>query len=147
METTEFIDHEMIEVSIDFWFRDNETVRSPFPDYMKPQLREIAVIKFANWANKLSDEAKKEIIDEIKVERFEEILFEEALNLAMTEEEKITIQYPFLLRLGDRVKEGVHPESEVIARTIIKNKEQAFLNVEFKEIESGLIWNTSFELP
>src|SRR5574343_918715 len=140
IEKQDYIDGEMVKVSIDYWFRDHDNVRSPFPDYIKSDLKGNAVKKFLIWSEKLTPDSKKEINDEILIERFEEILFEEALKMVMSEDEKITIKYPFIFRVGDKVAKGEKPESTVVARELTSENNTPFLKITFEEIESGNKW-------
>jgi hypothetical protein len=147
IEKQDYIDREMIDVSFEFWFRDHDNVRSPFPDYIKSDLKTSAVKNFLEWSAKLTPEAKKEINDEILLERFEEIMFEEALKMVMSEEEKITVKYPFMLRIGDKVAQGEKPESLVVAREIMLDNDTPYLKVTFAETANGNKWESSFEIP
>lgn len=142
-----YIEREMIEVALDFWYNDHEKMRSPFPDYIKSDLKVAATQKFVEWANKLTPEGKKEINDEILLERYEELLFEEALKMVITEDEKITVKYPFMLRVGDHVAKGDKPASEVVGREIVVNNDTSYLKITFSELESGTVWDSSFEVP
>lgn len=142
-----YIDREMIDVSLEFWFKDHDDIRSPFPDYIKSDLKVAATTKFVEWANKLTAEAKKEINDEILLERFEEILFEEALTMVISEDEKITVKYPFMLRIGDHVAKGDKPASEVVERQIVLDNDTSYMKIIFSELEGGAVWDSSFELP
>ncbi|MBK9282996.1 MAG: hypothetical protein IPM51_01605 [Sphingobacteriaceae bacterium] len=146
-ENLTMIDHEMMEVSFNFWFNDHEDIRCPFPDYIKMELRELAENNFSQWASKLTEQAKKEINDEILLERFEEILFETASKLVQTEEERITIKYPFMLRLDDQVSDKSHMDSKVVKREIISINDTSYLKVTFEENETKKTWDTTFEVP
>ena len=99
------------------------------------------------WADNLGEQAKKEINDEILLERFEEILFEEGSKLVHTDDEKLTIKYPFMMRIDDLVNDEKHPESKVIKREIINENDTYFFNVTLLEVESGKTWSTKFEVP
>lgn len=143
----DYIDPEMLEVAIEYWYNGQEDRRSPFPDYIKSDLRKAAIVGFLDWSKKLSADAKKEINDEILAERFEEFLFEEAYKMVMTEEEKITVKYPFILRVDDRVNHDGKPASIVVKREITKEGDSTYLKVFFEEEESGKLWDTLFELP
>ena len=98
---------ELVEATLNFWFADNEHIRTPFPEYIRPQLKEVATAKFYEWVSTLNSKAKDEVNDEIIAEKFEEIIFENAMLLVLTEDEKITIQYPFLPRLNDEISTSV----------------------------------------
>ncbi|MCK6649347.1 MAG: hypothetical protein L6Q66_06810 [Bacteroidia bacterium] len=141
----------MLDASFDFWFNDNEHIRSPFPDNIKDNLQQQTIARFNQWVNNISDKAKDEINDEILVEKLEEIMFEIGLSLVNTDDEKITVQYPFMPRLGDLIKlkdvnksEG---ESKVVAREIIKKEDTTLLKVSFLNLATNESWETEFELP
>jgi hypothetical protein len=141
---------EMIEQAFDFWFNDREHIRSPFPEYIRPQLKILATEKFYNWASNLNEKAKDEINEDIVCERFEEIIFETALDLVLTEDEKITIKYPFLPRVDDSIYEDAETmsgQSTIVFRTIIKEGDHSFMLVKMKKADTGEKWETQFELP
>ncbi|MBK5213857.1 MAG: hypothetical protein JJE55_09390 [Flavobacteriaceae bacterium] len=140
----------MIEAALDFWFNDQGHIRSPFPTPIRKTLEEKTKTKFSDWTAKLSDGAKKEINDEIIAEKYEEILFETASELVSTEDEKLTILYPFMPRIGDIINPkdaSTNGESEIIGRNHIKRGDDSFLKVKLKSIGSGKEWETEFELP
>lgn len=147
LQNQSYVEREMLDVALDYWFNDQEDRRSPFPDYIKSDLRVTAVTIFLKWTGKLTDESKKEINDEILIERFEEILFEEAYKMVISDDEKLTIKYPFMLRIGDIVKDKNRPESTVMKRELTKNGDMAYLKVTLQENGSEKTWETSFELP
>jgi len=136
---------EMVLASLQYWLSDHDQVRSPFPLHMKDKLPELATRQFIEWTNKLTPEAKKEINDEILVEKFEEILFSQAQKFAENEEEKLTIQYPFLIRAGDVVIDK-NEKSTVASRKIKQEGDHTFMEVELVNEVSKTKWNTSFEL-
>ncbi|MCP4440414.1 MAG: hypothetical protein GY810_15835 [Aureispira sp.] len=140
---------EFVEATFNFWFIDNQHIRSPFPAYMQDKLKGESVNRFYAWVAQLEDEAKKEVNDDIVTEKFEEIIFEEALKLAMTEDDRITICYPFLPRLGDQVNDETNAQkhnSKITHRAITKEKDETFMKVKLKS-ESDFAWETKFELP
>lgn len=146
-----YIDPEMLEAAFNFWFNDDRHIRSPFPIYIRERLTEISTEAILDWANQISEDGKKEINDEIISEKFEEIIFETALKLVLTEDEKITIRYPFLLRIDDKIEaknenEQVE-ESIVVDRLIIKKGDHTFLKVVLRNLSSNLKWEAKFELP
>lgn len=140
----------MVEAALEFWFNDQGHIRSPFPKSIRKTLEEKTKVKFSNWTSKLSEGAKKEINDEIIAEKFEEILFETASELVSTEDEKLTILYPFMPRIGDTINpkdSSTNEESEIIARKHIRRNDESFLKVKLKSLSSGKEWETEFELP
>jgi len=140
---------ELVEQTFNFWFTDNDHIRSPFPEYIRPMLKERAVDGFFKWVSNLNPKAKEEVNDEMVAEKFEEIIFEIALNMVMTEDEKITIQYPFLPRVGDEIYANETPDlkSNIIDRTLLKEGDDSFLKVKAEEVASKKVWETKFELP
>lgn len=139
----------MTDAAFNFWFNDNKHIRSPFPTYIRKSLKEKAEAKFSDWISKLSEQARKEINDEIISEKFEEILFETAGELVSTKDEKLTILYPFMPRIEDIInpKDNSNGESKIIDRTHLKRGDHSFLKVKLKAINSGNEWETEFELP
>ncbi|MGB3342268.1 MAG: hypothetical protein WBA61_00015 [Aequorivita sp.] len=140
----------MVEAALEFWFNDQGHIRSPFPESIRKTLEEKTKVKFSNWTSKLSEGAKKEINDEIIAEKFEEILFETASELVSTEDEKLTILYPFMPRIGDTINpkdSSTNEESEIITRKHIRRNDESFLKVKLKSLSSGKEWETEFELP
>ena len=132
-------DTNMLEASFNFWFTDNEHIRSPFPDYTKEDILQQSTARFNRWIENISDKAQKEINDEILVEKLEEFIFE------------ITIQYPFLPRVSDiiTIKDESKPigESKVTEREIIKRGDESFLKIKLLSLELNETWETEFELP
>lgn len=141
---------ELVEQTFNFWLNDNQHIRSPFPHYIHAQLKVLGVEKFFEWVSKLDGKAKDEVNDEILAEKFEEIIFEIATNLVLTEDEKLTILYPFLPRLADKIFENAKEqtgESEIVDREMQKEGDHSFMKVKLKKIENGEVWETQFELP
>lgn len=140
---------ELVEQTFNFWFTDNEHIRSPFPEYIRPVLKEKAVDNFFKWVSGLNPKAKEEINDEMIAEKFEEIIFEVAIKLVITDDEKITIQYPFLPRVEDEISANENPDvkSKIIDRALLKEGDDSFLKVKAEEIASKKVWETKFELP
>jgi len=142
---------ELVEQTFEFWFKGNEHIRSPFPDYIRAELKENSTRRFFEWASTLKEDAGKEINDTILGEKFEEIVFEAALGLVLTEDEKITINYPFMPRMGDAINnqdEGnQRGKSLIIDRSIQKEGDKVFLKVKLEGDASGEVWETKFELP
>lgn len=145
------VDNNMLEAAFNFWYSDKEHIRSPFPEYIREPLRMKALDKFFDWANKSAEKAKKEINDEIVAEKFEEILFETALHLVLTEDERLTIRYPFMMRIGDlvtiREAPGTEADSEVMDRSVLKKGDLSYMKVKLKNTATGSTWEREFELP
>lgn len=140
---------ELVEQTFTFWFSDNEHIRSPFPEYIRPILKEKAVEDFFKWVSNLNPKAKEEVNDEMIAEKFEEIIFEAAMGLVNTEDEKITIQYPFLPRMDDEISNNEEDAqlSKIIDRTLTKEGDTQFLKVKLENVSDQQVWETKFELP
>ena len=151
LEETTVESSELVEQTFNFWFKDQDHIRSPFPSYIRSELKSIAVKRFFEWTAKLNDKAKEEINDTIIGEKFEEIIFEIALGLVLTEDERITINYPFMPRLGDvitdQAENGKKTSSMVVDRAIVKDGDQLFLSVSLEKEPLKEKWKTRFELP
>ncbi len=145
------IKNEMIEAAFNFWFNEQGHIRSPFPHYIREALRNQSLDKFFDWTGKISDRAKEEINDEIVAEKFEEILFETAAELVKTQDERLTILYPFMPRIGDIIEPKVagdkNGQSVVIDRTHLKRDDHSYLKVKLKSTDTENVWETEFELP
>lgn len=140
----------LIEAAFDFWFKNNGHIRSPFPAYIREKLRLESTEKFLSWCKGISIEAKKEINDEILAEKLEEIIFERAYGLVLTEDEKLTIKYPFMPRLEDLIKDNETAggaEGKVVDRWLVKRGDFTFMKLKISNIKSGEIQETEFELP
>ncbi len=140
---------ELVQEAIKFWFTDTAHIRSPFPVYIQAQLKEQCTPQFADWIAKLSEKAKDDINDEIMAEKFEEILFEAALPIVKTEDERITLLFPFLPRLGDKVASELAGtmSSMVMGRKLSDHEDHKFLDLELKEDGTDRLWKTQMELP
>ncbi len=71
LKAQELIDPEMVHAAFQFWFSDNEHIRSPFPTYIREKLQALATQKMLDWGAQISEKAKKEINDEILAEKFD----------------------------------------------------------------------------
>ncbi len=151
LKEQEYIDPAMISSSLEFWFTDNEHVRSPFPERIREELATSATATILSWASKISDDTKKEYNDAALAERFEEVLFEIALTLVSDPDEKITMRYPFMPRVGDVINRKDNPEIQgtaiIISRKIEKRGDFAFMVVEHKDEVTGVVVVDEFELP
>lgn len=140
----------LIEQTFEFWFSDHDHIRTPFPSYIHDQLKTEAVSKFYEWTSKLKEDARKEINDEIICEKFEEIIFETAIKLVSSDDERITINYPFMPRVGDKINQHLETNrsaSVVVSRTIIKEGDKTMLELKLREEGNNHLWETQFELP
>lgn len=142
---------EMVQQTFLFWFSDHSHVRSPFPFYVQDGVKELAVEAFHAWMLQLNTKANEEITEEIAQEKFEEVLFQQASTLVKTDDETMTLRFPFLPRIGDKIDgegiEGRSGENIIQKRYLIKEGKDEFLEVAAKNTTTGKSWNTRFELP
>ena len=140
----------LIEDTFGFWFNDHVQVRSPFPHYIRKTLKEMSTGRFKQWLDRLDVETGRNLTEEKVAKKLEEIIFDMALVLVETEDEHITILYPFVPRIGDEIFEDRYSNkgrSELIERQIFGEGESAYLKVKARTIEDGKEWETQFELP
>src|SRR5690554_5654999 len=138
---------EFIEEAFNFWYKDNGHIRTPFPDYIQQKLKVESTEKFYNWLNNLKEEAKDELNEEALAEKFEEILFSSATQMVVTEDERISILFPFLPRIGDVLKDNDKVQNTIMDRHIKKDKDTKFLHLSCLNKVTNKKWETSFELP
>lgn len=144
----DLVGDDFFEASFNFWFRDNEQIRTPFPEKIQPELKELTSRTFVEWVLELSDEEKSKLAKEEIAEIFEMFLFNQALCLVGEEEQKITICYPFLPRAGDVVDDKSRGSSTVIKRHIdVKEDNKKYLKLKLKSESASVDWETEFELP
>jgi hypothetical protein len=157
VQLDEFRDEAFFEASFRYWF-DNEGEReSPFPASIRDSLKVLARDRFLEFLNDLeqrveeedlSDEEEATDYDEkMLVEKFEEYLFGLAMKMVETEEERITLSYPFMPRPGEQVRESDGKAlSTVKTRKIVREGDEKFMEVHC-ERDDGSEWSTRFELP
>lgn len=147
LDSTTIESSELVEQTFLFWLNDHGHIRSPFPTYIHGELKQKATERFYDWVNSLQPEAKDELNDEAVGEKFEEFIFETATTLIKTEDERITILYPFLPRLGDALSNEEGEASEIVDRLIVKEGDTSLLKVTCAKKSDGEKWSTTFTLP
>lgn len=142
---------EMARQTFAYWFADHGHVRSPFPFYVQDEVRESTLNAFRDWIAKLHSKAREEINGEIAHEKFEETLFQEAMKLVRTDDEVLTLRFPFLPRIGDQIDgggtEGRQGGNIVLGRQLATEGKDEFLKVKVENTATGEMWETRFELP
>ncbi len=141
----------MVRQAFTYWFADHDHVRSPFPPYLRDELRELVPAAFNHWLVKLDAKAMEEINEETAFGKFEELMFHEAIRLVRSEDEMLTLRFPFLPRVGDRINggelEGRTGENVVLKRALMREDKDEYLLVQAEHLASGTHWETRFELP
>ena len=146
-QTRSIISAKFIEPGFEYWFTNHEHVRSPFPIGIINSVKEKTTKLFFEWMEGLKDPELNEMNDNEFVEMFETILFNEAFKLVENEDQQLTVSYPFMPRLGDKVNHSLYGQGEVIGRKAIISKEnkKLFLLTVLSQ-ETGKSWETQFEL-
>lgn len=149
IKSQKVIDKDFIEQSFQFWFVDNEHIRSPFPNSIKDALKEKTFRVFMEWVYELKEDELKEMKDEDYVEMFENILFNQATQLIDSSDidTLITVNYPFLPRLGDVVDDKENGASRVVRREIQKKDDDKVYMTLSMEAKSNVKWESKFVLP
>ncbi len=140
----------LIEAGIEFWFNDNEKVRSPIPKTIQPEVRRKATEEYRLWLNNMTDADRDEVGEDELVEVFEALMFGEALKLIDKDDEDLalTLYHPFMPRVGDVVNDATHGASRILSRRVEPNEDKKpFMIVALETVESREAWQTEFALP
>jgi len=144
------INNALVEVSCAYWFSDNDAVRSPFPVEIQSEVKRCAQEEFLDFLASLAEEDAQTMNDDEMVNIFEGFLFGAGLKLIDRDDLDLalTLNYPFMPRVGDIVKNENKGESRVIERRVEATKEkQPSLVVVLQVVESKETWQTEFVLP
>jgi len=148
LSSLHFVSQEFLGCSYDFWLKDRTGFRTPFPTAIQEKLREVSLSAFLEWASGLSKAESKKLTKEEIAQMFELLLFNKAIDLVESEDDELTIRYPFMPRVGDKVNDHQRGESQVVKREVLEHKNgKLFFNVTLRGDESGEKWSTEFELP
>jgi hypothetical protein len=138
----------LVEETLKFWFTDQDHLRSPFPLYIRERLKTEAISNYLKWMDQLDEKGKEEMGEDFFRDKLEEVIFQTAIHFVKTEDEKLTLCYPFMPRIGDKVKASNDGEfSIVFERGLITKGDQKYLRIKLKEENSEKIWERMFELP
>lgn len=141
---------QLVEAACGFWFSDNERIRTPFPKEMQDELKKKAGTEFELWIDSFTEKDAAEVDDQELASVFEMLLFGEALKLVEegNDDQVITINYPFLPRIGDTVNDEKHAESKVVDRRLeVREEQHPFMIIHMEETGSGEAWTSEIELP
>ena len=142
--------HALVEVGCAYWFNDNEEVRSPFPAEIQSEVKRRAQKEFLDFLASLTEQDAQAMNDDEMVSIFEGFLFAEGLKLIDKDDQDLalTLNYPFMPRVGDLVNNETKGESCVIERRVeAKEDNKPFMVVVLQAIESKETWQTEFMLP
>ena len=140
----------LVEVGCAYWFNDNEEVRSPFPVEIQSEVKRRAQKEFLDFLASLAEEDAQAMNDDEMVSVFERFLF--GAGLKMIDEDDLdlalTLNYPFMPRVGDLVNNENKGESCVIERRVeSKEDKKPFMVVVLQVVESKETWQTEFVVP
>ena len=149
IDSQKVVDDAFINQSFLFWFEDQEHIRSPFPETIKSDLKTKTHRVFMEWVYELNQDELEEMKDEDYVEMFENILFNQASQLVDPKDidTMITLNYPFLPRLGDSVEDEKEGTSRVVRREIQKKDDEKVYMTLSLENKNHLRWESKFVLP
>jgi hypothetical protein len=140
----------LVEVGCAYWFNDNEEVRSPFPAEIQSEVKRRAQKEFLNFLASLTEEDAQAVNDDEMVSTFEGFLFGEGLKLIDKDDRDLalTLNFPFMPRVGDLVNNETKGESCVIERRVeVKEGNKPIMVVVLQAVESKETWQTEFVLP
>ncbi|MCP4859193.1 MAG: hypothetical protein GY903_32400 [Fuerstiella sp.] len=139
----------LVEVGCLYWFNDNEEVRSPFPLEIQPEAKRRAQQQFLDFQANLAEEESQAMTDDEMVSLFEGFLFGAGLKLIDADDVDLalTLNYPFMPRVGDVVDNETKGGSCVIERRVESKESKPFMVVLLQVVESKETWQTEFLLP
>ncbi len=122
LEKQSLITREFWDAAIQYYLEDHDDFRSPFPERMREELEEKTFRQFMEWTFQLVDPGSAS--EEMFSQKFDEIIHRVGLSLAQSDEERLTIQYPELPRIGDRINahegESDGRRGEIINRWLVE---------------------------
>lgn len=139
----------LVEVGCAYWFNDNEKVRSPFPAEIQSEAKRRAQEEFIEFLASLAEEDAQTMKDDEMVGIFEGFLFGAGLKLIDQDDWDLalTLNYPFMPRVGDLVSNEAKGESCVIERRVESKEDKPIMVVVLQVVESKETWQTEFVLP
>jgi hypothetical protein len=142
--------YQLVEAACNFWFNDNDKVRSPFPASIQDELKKNAQAEYMLWVKNLTERDRKEVDDDELASVFEMFLFSEALKLVDEEDTDLllTIHHPFMPRIGDVVNDESRGPSKVVGRQVKpKEDERMVMIISMEVVDSKETWESEFLLP
>jgi hypothetical protein len=144
------IGQEFMEAAFADWFEDTDKFRSPFPEKMRDKLSELTFRLFMEWTFQRQEHDGPITAEELG-EKFGEIIQMVSISLAQSDEERMTIYYPDLPRVGDAVtfhgeSESDTREGEVVNRYLVDTDGHKELRLLGRYNDTGEVWETGFDL-
>lgn len=147
-EIRDLLSLKFIDPCLEYWFSNHQHIRSPFPGVIRNELKNRSSVIFFEWIDDLAESELKDMKEDEFVDMFETILFNEALKLVDDEDQQLTIVYPFLPRLEDKVNHTLHGEGTIVRRKEVVSKENKKLfELDVLSNQTGHTWKAQFELP
>ena len=142
--------YKLVDAACDFWFSDNDQARSPFPAKIHDDLKQNAQREYLLWLKNLTQDDRGDVDDDELATIFEQLLFGEALKLVGDEDTDLilTINYPFMPRVGDVVND-LQRGASTIERRELEQKEDGklYMRVFLASEGSNERWETEFAIP
>lgn len=140
----------LVEVGCAYWFNDNDEVRSPFPVEIQSEVKRQAQKEFLEFLASLAEDEAQAMDDGEFVNIFEGFLFRAGLKMINEDdlELALTLNYPFMPRVGDLVNSENKGESRVIERRVESKQDKSpVMVVVLQVVESKETWQSEFVLP
>jgi hypothetical protein len=126
-----------------FLLDDNPELRSPFPAYTHDALIQNSFQRIMHWA---FEQDKKNVTDEILSTVFQGIVFEEGQKLVATDDERLTIAYPELPRIGDTTSIPDKGNYKISRRHLYQKDDALWLKIFLQNTLTGHLMETEFEI-
>ncbi len=142
--------YKLIEAACGFWFNDNDRVRSPFPKSIQRELKDKTQARYLEWIRAFDATDREEVDDEELAGVFESFLFAIALELVGEEDTDLvlTIHYPFLPRIGDKVNDETNGASRVVDRKLEqKDDDKLYMIISLEPSGDGETWQSEILIP
>jgi hypothetical protein len=140
------VENKFLKPGFNYWFSNHEHIRTPFPAKIRELTQERTSAVFMDWVEGLHESELKNVSDDEFAEMFETILFNEAIKLVENEDEKLTIIYPFLPRIGDTVNHKDFGQGVIIERKEVMVENKKMFEISVQSGTDSQIWKTQFEL-
>ena len=142
------IGQDFVEASFTNWLEDTEDYRCPFPERMRDELAQRTLRLFMEWIFQLKNPGA--ISGEELSVKFGEIIQTVGWSLAESEDEKLSISFPSLPRVGDSVTfrspaGKVESNGEILRRQLVKTEQGQEMRVTVL-LDTGEEYETGFEL-
>lgn len=126
-----------------YHFDDNADLRSPFPAYTHDALVQNTFQRIMHWA---FEQDKTRVTDEILTSVFQSILVEEGQKLVATDDERLSIAYPELPRLGDTTNIAEKGVYKISRRHLYQKEDALFLKIFLQNTLTGHVMEADYEV-